>query len=92
MALCGSCGVEVGKGCFHRPLQESVEIYQEELINVPQTSPNDKELNGPSAKDFAEMKKWDEIEQRFLNGWMNREFTRWMENHLQDTSKQEQLL
>ena len=34
-------------------------------------------------------KKWDEIEQRFLNGWMNREFTHWLENHPKDTPKKE---
>ncbi len=82
---CASCGAtDCGHLRNYLPLASG--------LHAPQTNPNDKELNGASAKDSAEMKKWDEIEQRFLNGWMNREFTRWLENHLQDMPKQEQLL
>ena len=38
--------------------------------------------------ELEEMKKWDEIEQRFLNDWMNRDFIRYLHDR-QDTSKQE---
>ena len=45
------------------------------------------ELN--KAAQDAVKKKWDEIEQRFLNRLMNREFTRWFKNHTKDTPKKE---